>query len=353
MKGVKRKRRWWWVLATVALAVVVAGCGATGTAPGAPGPAPGVGGASGGQTQTIRFSEVIRSIFYAPHYVALANGFFQQQGLNVDMVTSQGSDKGAAALLAGTADISLIGPETSVYIYNQHGEKNIKAFYQLTGVDGSFLVGRPTSKPFHWQDLNGKSIISWRPGSSPQMVLNHVLAEKGVHGAKVITNIAPQAMVGAFRSGQGDYIQVYEPLASMLEQQGIGKVVASLGEAGGSYPETAYEATDAYIRAHPDVIQKWCTAVYQATRWMESHSPSEVADVIAPYFEGTPKDLIAKSIQRYEQQHTWPNNPVLTQEQFGILQNVLIEAGTIKADQKVPYNAVVETRFAQKSAGGQ
>ncbi|MDI3256797.1 MAG: ABC transporter substrate-binding protein [Kyrpidia sp.] len=354
-----RQSGWWAVLAATALAALAAGCGSAGGPAGGspvgsgPGAVSGTGEApAAGQAQTIRFAEVIRSIFYAPHYVALDKGFFDEQGLKVDMVTAQGSDKGAAALLAGTADISLIGPETSMYIFNQHGDKHIKVFYQLTGVDGSFLVGRPSSVPFRWQDVNGKTIISWRPGSSPQMMLNHVLGRQGVKESRVLTNIAPQAMVGAFRSGQGDYVQVYEPLASMLEQQGAGRVAVSLGEAGGAYPETAYEATDSYIRAHPDVIQKWCMAVHKATRWIESHSPAEVADVIAPYFEGTPKDLIAKSVERYEKQHTWPDNPVLTPEQFAILQNVLVEAGTIKPDQKVPYDAVVTPDFAEKAAAG-
>ncbi|MBX6396523.1 MAG: ABC transporter substrate-binding protein, partial [Alicyclobacillaceae bacterium] len=145
-------------------------------------------------------------------------------------------------------------------------------------------------------------------------------------------------------------VQVYEPLASMLEEAGSGRVVASLGEAGGPFPETAYEATEDFIKAHPDVIQRWCNAVYKATVWMESHSADEVAEAIAPYFEGTPKALIAKSIERYQKQKTWPDTPVLTREQFDILQNILVEAGTIKADQKVRYEDVVDTTFAEKAA---
>ncbi|MDI3328700.1 MAG: ABC transporter substrate-binding protein [Alicyclobacillaceae bacterium] len=341
----RTRRSLWPLLAAAIWVLVAAGCGGA--------PAPGSDGAAGeGGLRTIRFSEVIRSIFYAPHYVALAKGFFREEGLQVDMVTAQGSDKGAAALLAGTADISLVGPETSVYVLNQGGGKRLKVFYQLTGTDGSFLVGRVPADSFRWEDLNGKTIVSWRPGSSPQMVLSHVLNRKGAGGAKVVTNVAPQAMVGAYEGGRGDFVQVYEPLATMLEQSGKGFIVASLGRAAGAFPETAYEATEEFIRNHPDVIQKWCNAVYKATRWMESRSPQEVAEVVAGYFEGTPKEAIAKSIERYQKQNTWPANPVLSREQFDILQNILVEAGTIKADQKVRYEDVVETAFAERVSRG-
>lgn len=298
--------------------------------------------------QTVRFSEVLRSIFYAPHYVAMEKGFFKEEGIQVDMVTSQGSDKGTAALLAGTADISLVGPETSIYVFNQQGDKTVKVFYQLTGTDGSFLLSRKKIDNFKWSDLSGKSVVGWRPGSAPQMVLDHVLKKNNIANAEVITNIASPAMVGAFDSGKGDYIQVYEPIASMLQQSGK-YLVVSMGEAIGPFPETSYEATTDYIKKHPDVVQSWINAVYKATQWINSHSPDEAAAVIAPYFEGTSKDLIATSIERYKKLDTWPSNPVMTKEQLDILQNVLMEAGTLKAEQKVKYEDVVDATFAEKA----
>ncbi|WP_245533998.1 ABC transporter substrate-binding protein [Effusibacillus pohliae] len=298
--------------------------------------------------QTVRFSEVIRSLFYAPHYVAIEKGFFKEEGIQVDMVTSQGSDKGTAALLAGTADISLVGPETSIYVFNQNGEKKVKVFYQLTGTDGSFLLSRKKIDNFKWSDVSGKSVVGWRPGSAPQMVLANVLKKNNVN-AEVITNIAAPAMVGAFESGKGDFIQVFEPVASMLEQSGKAYLVASMGEAMGTFPETSYVATTDYIAKHPDVIQAWTNAVYKATQWINSHSSDEAAAVIAPYFEGSSKELIAKSIERYKKLNTWPATPVMTKDQLNILQNVLIESGTLKPEQKVKYEDVVDTTFAEKA----
>jgi NitT/TauT family transport system substrate-binding protein len=333
------------VVLSAAMTLSLAACGNRPAASGnGPGPAK--------PLQTVHFSEVIRSIFYAPHYVALAKGYFREEGLNVDMVTSQGSDKGAAALISGTADISLIGPETTIYIFNQNGEKKLKVFAQLTDVDGSFLLARNKTSHFSWSDLNGKEIISWRPGSDPQMVLSTVLKRNGVSHASVVTNISAPAMVGAFQSGKGDYIQEYEPIVSQLEQNGTAHVVASLGEAGGPFPETSYVATSAYLQAHPDIIQKWTNAVYRGMQWAMGHSPDEVAAVIAPYFAGTPKTLIAKSVERYQKEHAWPSTPIMSKDQFDTLENVMETAGFLKPEEAVRYTDVVDTTFADKAVQG-
>lgn len=296
---------------------------------------------------TVRYSEVIRSIFYAPQYVAMSEGFFKKDNLNVQMVTSQASNTGAAALLSGSADIALVGPETSVFIYNQQGNNKLKVFYQLTNTDGSFILSHKKINNFKWSDLQGKSIVSWRPGSAPEMVLSHDLKTKGVK-ANVITNIGPSAMVGAFESGKADFVQVYEPVASQLVQSGKAYYDASVGQVIGNYPETAFEATSNYIQSHPTVIQNWTDAVNKATQWMNTHSSTEVAQAIKPYFPGTSTALIASSIQRYQKLHTW-STPVLTPSALSTLQSILIENGTEKASQKVTYSDVVDPTFAEKA----
>jgi NitT/TauT family transport system substrate-binding protein len=298
--------------------------------------------------QTVKFSEVIRSIFYAPHYIAMKKGFFEEEGLNVDMNTAQGSDKGAAALIAGSADISLIGPETAIYIYNQKGEKTLKIFHQLTMKDGSFLLSRTKMDAFKWSDLEGKTIVGWRPGSAPQMVTNSKLIKEKVK-ADVITNIAAPAMAGAFISGKGDFIQVYEPVASTLLKDGKAHYVASLGEAFGPFPETAYVATSDYIKKNPETIQKFVNAVSKGTQWLNTASNDEIADALTSFFEGTPKDVIISSVERYKKQDTWPAVPELTPENFESLQNTLIENGVLKAEQKVTdINAIVDMNFVKK-----
>lgn len=297
------------------------------------------------QLQTVRYTEVIRSVFYAPQYVALKEGFFQKYGLHVDMVTSQGSDKGAAALLSGTADIALVGPETAIYIYNQQGDTKLKDFYQLTTTDGSFLMSRQPVSHFKWSDLDGKTIVSWRPGSSPQMVLARVLSQHHVR-ATVITNIAAPAMVGAFASGKGDYIQVYEPLVSSLQKSGEAYYVTSLGTAIGPYPETAYEATTDYIQKHPDIIQAWSNAVYGATQWIHSHSATQVASAIATYFPGTSVTQLKDSVKMYEALNAW-YSPVLSKQQLSLMQSVLIASHTEQANQAVSLDDIFVSKFAR------
>jgi len=343
------------LLAIALLPLLAAGCGgrsANGNdAAGDSAPSESVSPAPAAEeTVKVKFSEVIRSIFYAPHYVAMSQGFFRKQGLDVDMSTAQGSDKGAAALIAGTADISLIGPETAIYIYNQQGGKTLKAFYQMTMKDGSFLLSRTKADSFQWSDLAGKTIIGWRPGSSPQMVLQSLLNREQVQGADVLTNIASTAMAGAFTSGQGDYIQLFEPVASTLIQQGQAYYAASVGDEFGSYPETAYVATSDYIAKHPDVIRKFTAAVSEATQWLSTASDDEIAAALRPFFDGTPDDILVQSIRRYKEQETWPLRPELTAESFATLQNVLVENGVLKPEEKLAdLSAIADMSFVNEA----
>jgi NitT/TauT family transport system substrate-binding protein len=349
-----KMKRTVFMLVVVFLLTVAAGCGTA-----KPASEPEATKAAGEATvapkenlslQTVKFSEVIRSIFYAPHYIAMKKGFFEDEGLNVDMNTAQGSDKGAAALISGAADISLIGPETAIYIYNQKGEKTLKVIHQLTLKDGSFLLSRTKMDAFKWSDLEGKTIVGWRPGSAPQMVLNSQLIKEKVTKADVITNIAAPAMAGAFISGKGDFIQVYEPVASTLVKEGKAYYVASMGEAFGAFPETSYVATSDYIKKNPETIQKFVNAVSKGAKWLSSATNDEIADALAPFFDGTPKDVIISSIERYKKQDTWPAVPELTPANFEVLQNTLIENGVLKSEQKVAdMNAIVDMSFVKNS----
>jgi NitT/TauT family transport system substrate-binding protein len=279
----------------------------------------------------------------------MKKGFFEEEGLILDMNTAQGSDKGAAALIAGAKDISLVGPETTIYIYNQKGEKTLKIFHQLTMKDGSFLLSRNKIDTFKWSDLEGKTIVGWRPGSAPQMVFNSKLSKEKVK-ATVVTNIAAPAMAGAFISGKGDFIQVFEPVASTLVKDGKAFYAASVGESFGPFPETSYVATSDFIKENPETIQKFVNAVAKGTKWLSTASNDEIADTLASFFEGTPKEVIISSIERYKKQDTWPIVPELTPEHFETLQNVLINNGVLKPEQKVAdMNAVVDMSFVKKS----
>jgi len=302
--------------------------------------------------QKVRFSEVIRSIFYAPHYIAMENGFFKEEGIEVDLNTAQGSDKGAAALIAGTADISLIGPETTIFIFNQKGDKTLKVFHQLTSTDGSFLMSRNKMDSFKWSDLEGKTVLGWRPGSAPQVVFNSLLLKNKVTNVEVITNVAAPAMPGAFASGQGDFIQVFEPVASTLEQSGAAYFVASMGKEIGNFPETSYVAESTYLKSNPEVIKGWVSAVSKAAQWINDNTPEEVAKSLLPYFEGSAEADIINSVKRYKEQDTWVANPEMTEAQFATLQQVLLENELITEDQKVTIEDITDMTIAKEVGKG-
>ena len=306
-----------------------------------------------GQTMyKVRFTEVIHSVFYAPQYVAQAKGFFKDENIDLDFSTAQGSDKGTAALLAGTADIALVGPETTVFVHNQDSPVKVKLFAQMTTTDGSFLVSRKAEPDFQWSALNGKSVIGWRPGSMPQLVAASVLKKHGVSNVDYISNLAAPAMAGAFQSGQGDYLQVFEPIASQLEKAGQGYVVASVGEAFGTLPYTGYVATDKYIREHPEVIQAYTNAVYRATHYLLETDSKVVAKEISPYFEGTDVDLLAAALDRYKAFNSWKVSPVMESADFDRLQALMVEGGVLEASKKAPFDAIATNQFAEKAAKG-
>jgi len=327
------------LLAALLVATVLAGCGRGTTQP--------------NDKVTVRFTEVIHSIFYAPQYVAQAKGFFEEEGLEVVASTAQGSDRGVAALLAGTADIAMVGPETTVFVYNQDSPVKVKLFAQLTARDGSFLLAR--EKPegeFAWTDVKGKSIIGWRPGSMPQLVAEAILRRHGLdpdNGLEYIDNLAATAMVGAFLSGQGDYIQVFEPSVSQLVQEGHAYLVSYLGADYGPMPYTGFVATDRFIAENPDVIQRYTNAIYRAIRYVYETDPKVVAEEVAQFFEGTDVDLLAASIQRYRDEGGWVQTPVMNPADYDALQDLMIEGGVLEPHQRAPFDAIATNQFAQEA----
>ena len=192
---------------------------------------------------TIRLNEVTRSVFYAPQYVAIANGFFEEEGLEIEMTTGQGADKVMTAILAGQSDIGLCGPEASIYVYNEGREDYVEVFGQLTKKDGSFLVSKNPTDNFSWTDLIGKTVIPGRKGGVPYMTLEYVLKQNGINPQTDLVlddSIQFDLMAGAFAGGDAEYVTLFEPTASMTEDEGKGYVVASVGEAAGEVPYTAY-----------------------------------------------------------------------------------------------------------------
>lgn len=299
---------------------------------------------------TIKLNEVTRSVFYAPQYVAISNGYFEEENLNIEITTGQGADKVMTAVLAGQSDIGFAGPEAAIYVYNEGKEDYMEVFAQMTKRDGSFLVSRNENKDFKWTDLKGSTIIPGRKGGVPYMTFEYVLKQNGLDTKKDLVlddSIKFDLMAGAFAGGNADYVTLFEPTASMTEAQGKGYIVASVGEASGEIPYTAYFAKKSYIESNPEIIQGFTNAVYKGQVWVEEHTAREIAEKIQSFFPDTDLDMLTNSIQRYKDIDAWNKTPVLEQEAFDRLQTVMQEAGELT--KKAPYDVIINNEFAKKA----
>ena len=300
--------------------------------------------------QTVKVNEVTRSVFYAPQYVAISNGFFEEYGIEIDLTTGQGADAVMTAVLANQCDIGFAGPEASIYVYNEGKEDYTEVFAQMTKKDGSFLVAREYTDNFSWQDLKGKTIIPGRKGGVPYMTFEYVLKNNGIDPQKdavLDDSIKFDLMAGAFSAGNADYVTLFEPTASNTQNQGKGYIVASVGEAAGEIPYTAYFAKKSYIEENSEMIQNFTNAIYKGQIWVEEHSAREIAESIQSFFPDTDVELLATVLQNYKDIDAWNATPVLEAQAFDRLQEVMITAGELEG--KAPYDVIVNNDYAKKS----
>lgn len=310
----------------------------------------GCGGSGSGEKTKIRLFEVTHSLFYAPQYVALSQGFFDEEGLEIELTTAFGGDKTMTALLSDNADIILMGSEATIYVYNQGTNDPAINFAQLTQTDGSFLVARQKMENFKWSDLKGKVLIGQRKGGMPQMVSEYVQVKNGITPHKdveIIQNIDFANLATAFASGTGDFVQLFEPAASKLELEGKGFVVASFGKESGKLPYTVYITKQSYLKKNEEAVTKFTRAIYKAQQWVKNHSIEEIADAVAPYFTDIDRKTLLTVLERYKSQGSWAEDPILDEGEYHNLEAVMENAGELK--QKAPYEAIVNTEIAKKS----
>lgn len=300
--------------------------------------------------QTINVSEVTRSVFYSPQYVAIQKGFFEKYGIKIELTTGQGADAVMTSVLSNQVEIGFAGPEASIYVYNEGKEDHTEVFAQLTKRDGSFLVSKTNTDNFNWNDLRGKTVIPGRKGGVPYMTLEYVLKQNGINPQTDLIlddSIKFDLMAGAFSSGEAEYVTLFEPTASMTEMQGKGYVVASVGEASGEIPYTAYFAKKSYIEKNPDIIQNFTNAIYEGQQWVKEHTSKEIAESVQSFFPDTDLEMLETAIQSYKDIDAWNDTPVLTKESFEKLEDVMIEAGELL--NKVPYEELVNNTYVEKS----
>ena len=300
----------------------------------------------------VKVSEVTRSVFYAPQYVAINNGYFEENGIEIELTTGQGADAVMTSVLANQVDIGFAGPEASIYVYNEGKEDYCQVFAQMTKKDGSFLVSKEKTDNFSWQDLKGKTVIPGRKGGVPYMTLEYVLKQNGINPETDLTlddSIKFDLMAGAFSSGTADYVTLFEPTASLIQNEGKGYIVASVGESAGEIPYTAYFAKKSYIEDNKELIQGFTNAIYKGEQWVKENSAEDVAKAIQSFFPDTDVELLAEVIQNYKDIDAWNDTPILKEESFNLLQDVMSEAGELA--NRVPYGDVVNNSFAEDAVG--
>lgn len=288
---------------------------------------------------TINLAEVSHTIFYAPQYAAIQNGYFEEEGMEINLILTPGADKVAAALLSKDADIGLSGSEATIYVYNGGEQDYLKTFAQLTQKDGSFLVSRTPIENFTLEDLRGKTVIGGRRGGMPEMTFEYVLRQNGIDpktDLTIDTSVEFAAMGGAFIGGDDDFVTLFEPTALEVEQQGYGYVVASIGELGGVVPYTSYSARISFMEENPDLIAGFNCAVQKGLDYVHSHSDEEVAKTILSFFPDTSLNDLTEVVGRYREINAWPTTTSFTEESFNHLQDIMIDAGEL--EEKVPYS---------------
>lgn len=307
------------------------------------------GGAASGSKEVV-LNEVAHSIFYAPMYVAIEEGYFEEEGITLTLVTGFGADKTMTAVLTGEADIGFMGSETTVYTYAGGSDDYVVNFAQLTQRAGNFLVARTPIENFSWKMLIGKDVLGGRAGGMPEMVFEYILEMNGIApgDVNIDQSIDFGSTAAAFSGGQGEFTVEFEPHATSLEQQGKGYVVASLGEDSGYVPYTAFSAKKSYLEKNKDTVQAFTNALQRGMDYVQSHSPEEIAKVIAPQFAETDLETLTAIVARYYEQDTWKENLIFEESSFDLLQNILEDSGVL--EKRVPYKDLVNTEFAKEAA---
>ncbi|RKN86599.1 ABC transporter substrate-binding protein [Paenibacillus ginsengarvi] len=298
----------------------------------------------------IRIGEVTRSIFYAPQYVAISQGFFKDEGLDVELTTTAGGDKTMTALLSGAIDVALVGSETSIYVNQQGSGDPVINFAQVTQTDGTFLVSRKKIDKFDWSMLKGSTFLGQRKGGMPQMAGEFTLKKKGIDpqkDLKLIQNVDFANIPAAFASGTGDYVQMFEPQATVIEKEGKGFVIASFGVESGQLPYTVFMSKKSFIDKNSKSIQKFTNAVYKAQRWVAEKPVDDITAALMPFFADTDKEIVKAVVKRYKDQASFATDPIVDEKEWNNLQDVMQAAGELQ--QRADYGKLVNNTFAQKA----
>ena len=300
----------------------------------------------------VRYNEVVRSILYAPAYVAMSKGYFTEAGLDITMATAQGGDKSMAALLGNNADIALMGPESPIYILTGKSPTKVRIFCGLTSTDGFMLVGRQKVDKFDWSMLKGKEILGFRPGSTPLLFFEAAMRQNGIDphkDVKLANNVAIPARVGSWLAGQNQFAIFIEPDASQLELDGKAHFMASIGQTVGFADYTSFMATDKYIKENPAVLQAWTNAIAKGMKWTDTAPIAELVKALEPFFPGVNPQALAAGSERYRRLKIWKSTPGIEPGPMEKFQDVLVQGNVLEQNKRVKFQDLILTEFTSKA----
>ncbi len=297
----------------------------------------------------IRLSEVTHSTFYAPLYVAINNGYFEDEGLKIQLTSGEGADKVMASITSKSVDVGFCGPEAVIYCKVNGQKDHPVVFAQLTKRDGSFLVSKTDINDFKWEDLRGKRVLAGRKGGVPAMTLQYVLNQNGVNLDELNfdTSVAFANMAGVFQADNTvDFTTLFEPTASEIEKSGKGYVVASIGLESGEVPYTAFTASKSFIANNPEKIKKFIRAIVKGYKFVTENDSETVARALAPSFEGISLESLKITIESYILADAWSSTPVMSEDSFNRLQDIMQNAGELS--NRVNFSDIVDNTYASE-----
>jgi NitT/TauT family transport system substrate-binding protein len=301
--------------------------------------------------QEVKLNEVLRSLFYAPQYVALRSGAFEQEGLKIaGPKTTWGVQAAVTEVVSGNSSIALMGPEAAGLTQDASPDRRLVNFALLTNGDGGFILSKTAMPNFTIADLKGKTIVTSGKGSTPALVLVDLIKKAGLDPNKDVTirNIPVSAnIIPSYLEPSTNFAQAFEPMVVQAVAENRGYRVASVGALAGQMPYTAFMAPASYIEKNPAIIQAFTNAVYKGLIWTDTHSPAEIAALIAPDFKDVPVATVEAVIAEYKKVKIWAPDPLLRPEGMDQMMGLMVDAGVLK--QRFPYDQIVNPSFAQKA----
>lgn len=289
----------------------------------------------------VTVAEVTHSAFYAPWYVAIEKGYFEKNGIDIEVVLTSGANNVVAAVLSNDVNIGLCGPEATIYVYNEGEKDYVQTFSGLTKRDGQFIVSREKIDDFKLSDLKGKEVLAGRTGGMPILNFENALRNNNIEEKDIDKNTSVDfaSLSGAFIGGQGDFVNLFEPNATNIEKLGYGYVVASIGELSGEVPYTAFNARKSYIKNNGEIIESFVKSINEGLKFVKDNKADVIAETIIGEFPDTSINDLITIIDRYKEADSWLSTPYISEDSFNNLVKIMIESGEL--DDSVSYEDLI------------